>query len=64
VYSSYRRNVELTKSSLSACLPFSTGVLLAGAGEGAGEDPQEKQRAHAQAHQIYSLKNWFQTGLG
>jgi hypothetical protein len=62
VFSSYRRNVELTQSSLSASLPFSMGVLLAGAGEGAGEDPQKKQRAHAQASDLFSEKlvsNWF-----
>jgi hypothetical protein len=47
VFYSYRRNVELTQSS------------LAGAGEGAGEDPQEEQRAHAQASDLFSEKTGF-----
>jgi hypothetical protein len=64
VFYTYRRNVELTQySSLSVFLSLMR-FLLAGAGEGAGEDPQKEQRAHAQASDLFSEKNWFQTGLG
>jgi hypothetical protein len=54
VFFSCRRNVELTQSS------------LAGAGEGAGEDPQKEQRAHAQASDLCSeqlVSNWFRLNL-
>jgi hypothetical protein len=47
VFSSYRRNVELTQS------------FLAGARKRIGEDPQEKQRAHAQASDLFSEKTGF-----